>query len=318
MSKMNTSIAHLPEKNQEHLKIIVATILQEVMNVEMIILFGSYARGNQVSFDRRVEYGISTSYRSDYDILVIASRIKNEPAFAKKLNGVNTIFKEKTKSDIRLEIIHKTVDKVIEFLEKGDFFYSEIRTEGIVLYDTSSFILPEPREPELVEVEKQAKDFFNGFFHKGERFLKTAKEFDYPDGEYGMASFNLHQACECFFYAISLTHIQYKPKEHDIKQLIDFNRRFSESIVHVFPRETAENEHLFELLKSSYVQSCYNLGFIVKAEDVEILIQWLERFRDLTFEICNNKLNELERLVAEQQKEYVPEKKSVKKKESKG
>lgn len=317
MSKMNTSIAHLPEKNQEDLKIIVATILQEVLNVEMIILFGSYARGNQVTFDRQVEYGISTSYRSDYDILVIASRIKNEPAFAKKLNGVGAIFKGKAQSDIRLEIVHKTVDKVADFLEKGDFFYSEIRREGIVLYDTGSFILPEPRQPEIFEVERQAKDFFQDFFHKGERFLKTAKEFDYPDGEYKMASFHLHQACESFFYAISLTFNQYKPKEHDIRMLIDFNRRYSENIVKAFPRETAQNEHLFELLRVSYVQSRYNKGFVVHAGDVETLIQWIERFRDLTFEMCRNKISEFERLVAEKQSLYDSKMKSSGKKSKK-
>ncbi len=304
MKKMNTSIAHLPEKNQEDLKVIVATILEEVLNVEMIILFGSYARGSQVMFDRQMEYGISTSYRSDYDILVIASRIKNEPVFAKRLNGVGTIFKERTQSDIRLEIVYKTMEKVKDFLEKGDFFYSEIRREGIVLYDTGSFILPEPREPEIVELERQAKDFFRDFFHKGERFLKTAREFDYPDGEYRMASFHLHQACESFFYAISLTFSQYKPKEHDIRMLIDFNRRYSQEIIKIFPRETAKNEHLFELLRASYVQSRYNKEFVVNKEDAEVLIQWIERFRDLTFDICEGKLHELERLVAEKQQQY--------------
>ncbi len=305
MNKMNASIAHLPEKNQEDLKIIVATILEEVLNVEMIILFGSYARGNQVAFDRQMEYGISTSYRSDYDILVIASRIKNEPVFAKKLNGVGAIFKEKAKSDIRLEIVYKTVEKVVDFLEKGDFFYSEIRREGIALYDTGSFILPEPRDPEMIELERQAKDFFQDFFHKGERFLKTAREFDYPDGEYKMASFHLHQACESFFYAISLTFNQYKPKEHDIRMLIDFNKRYSQEIVKIFPRETAKNEHLFELLRASYVQSRYNKEFVVHKEDVEVLIKWIERFRDLTFDICERKLHEFERMVADQREEYV-------------
>lgn len=302
MEKMKTSIAHLPGKNQEDLKVIVATILEEVLNVEMIILFGSYARGNQVAFDRRMEFGISTSYRSDYDILVIASRIKNEPVFAKRLNGVGTIFAQKTQSDIRLEIVYKTVEKVVDFLEKGDFFYSEIRREGIVLYDTGSFILPEPRDPEIVEVEKQAKDFFQDFFHKGERFLKTAREFDYPDGEYKMASFHLHQACESFFYAISLTFNRYKPKEHDIRMLIEFNKRYSQDILRIFPRETAKNEHLFELLRASYVQSRYNKEFVVQKEDVEVLLQWIERFRDLTFDICESKLHEFERLVAEQQR----------------
>ncbi|MCX4291261.1 MAG: HEPN domain-containing protein [Odoribacter sp.] len=305
MNKMNASIAHLPEKNQEDLKIIVATILEEVLNVEMIILFGSYARGNQVAFDRQMEYGISTSYRSDYDILVIASRIKNEPVFAKKLKGVGAIFKEKAKSDIRLEIVYKTVEKVVDFLEKGDFFYSEIRREGIALYDTGSFILPEPRDPEMIELERQAKDFFQDFFHKGERFLKTAREFDYPDGEYKMASFHLHQACESFFYAISLTFNQYKPKEHDIRMLIDFNKRYSQEIVKIFPRETAKNEHLFELLRASYVQSRYNKEFVVHKEDVEVLMKWIERFRDLTFDICERKLHEFERMVADQREEYV-------------
>lgn len=305
MNKMNASIAHLPEKNQEDLKIIVATILEEVLNVEMIILFGSYARGNQVAFDRQMKYGISTSYRSDYDILVIASRIKNEPVFAKKLNGVGAIFKEKAKSDIRLEIVYKTVEKVVDFLEKGDFFYSEIRREGIALYDTGSFILPEPRDPEMIELERQAKDFFQDFFHKGERFLKTAREFDYPDGEYKMASFHLHQACESFFYAISLTFNQYKPKEHDIRMLIDFNKRYSQEIVKIFPRETAKNEHLFELLRASYVQSRYNKEFVVHKEDVEVLMKWIERFRDLTFDICERKLHEFERMVADQREEYV-------------
>ncbi len=305
MNKMNASIAHLPEKNQEDLKIIVATILEEVLNVEMIILFGSYARGNQVAFDRQMEYGISTSYRSDYDILVIASRIKNEPVFAKKLNGVGAIFKEKAKSDIRLEIVYKTVEKVVDFLEKGDFFYSEIRREGIALYDTGSFILPEPRDPEMIELERQVKDFFQDFFHKGERFLKTAREFDYPDGEYKMASFHLHQACESFFYAISLTFNQYKPKEHDIRMLIDFNKRYSQEIVKIFPRETAKNEHLFELLRASYVQSRYNKEFVVHKEDVEVLMKWIERFRDLTFDICERKLHEFERMVADQREEYV-------------
>ncbi len=305
MNKMNASIAHLPEKNQEDLKIIVATILEEVLNVEMIILFGSYARGNQVAFDRQMEYGISTSYRSDYDILVIASRIKNEPVFAKKLNGVGAIFKEKAKSDIRLEIVYKTVEKVVDFLEKGDFFYSEIRREGIALYDTGSFILPEPRDLEMIELERQAKDFFQDFFHKGERFLKTAREFDYPGGEYKMASFQLHQACESFFYAISLTFNQYKPKEHDIRMLIDFNKRYSQEIVKIFPRETAKNEHLFELLRASYVQSRYNKEFVLHKEDVEVLMKWIERFRDLTFDICERKLHEFERMVADQREEYV-------------
>ena len=39
----------------------------------MIILFGSYARGNYVLWDTKIEFGVRTSYQSDYDILVITN-----------------------------------------------------------------------------------------------------------------------------------------------------------------------------------------------------------------------------------------------------
>ena len=87
--------------------------------------------------------------------------------------------------------------------------------------------------------------------------------------------------------------------------LIDVNKRYSQEIVKIFPRETAKNEHLFELLRASYVQSRYNKEFVVHKEDVEVLMKWIERFRDLTFDICERKLHEFERMVADQREEYV-------------
>lgn len=159
---------------------------------------------------------------------------------------------------------------------------------------------------ELFEIEREVRDYYADFFHKGERFLANAKIFDYPDAEYGMAAFHLHQACECFFYAISLTYTLYKPKEHDIEFLINYNKKFSSEVLTIFPKVTEQNEHLFELLKNSYVQSRYNIRFKAKAEDIATLIQWIEHLRDKTREICSEKLFELERQVASSQAEYRP------------
>lgn len=39
----------------------------------MIILYGSYARGNYVLWDSKIEFGVKTSYQSDYDLLVVVS-----------------------------------------------------------------------------------------------------------------------------------------------------------------------------------------------------------------------------------------------------
>ena len=63
---MKTSLTHLPKHKREELKEITSIITSKV-EVEMVILFGSYARGNWVE-DTYTEGHITYEYKSDYDI----------------------------------------------------------------------------------------------------------------------------------------------------------------------------------------------------------------------------------------------------------
>lgn len=76
---MKRSLAHLPKYKREELKKITS-IIKESADVEMIILFGSYARGTWVE-DIYKEGHITYEYKSDYDILVVAK----EHGLARKL-----------------------------------------------------------------------------------------------------------------------------------------------------------------------------------------------------------------------------------------
>ncbi len=60
----------------------------------MIILYGSYARNEYVDFDKREEFGIITSFRSDYDILVVTSGISDKSAGQKLDNVENAYYKD--------------------------------------------------------------------------------------------------------------------------------------------------------------------------------------------------------------------------------
>ena len=60
---MKKSLAHLPEPKREELKIVVETILEECPTAQMIILFGSYARGDWVE-DCYVEDNVTYEYAS--------------------------------------------------------------------------------------------------------------------------------------------------------------------------------------------------------------------------------------------------------------
>ena len=69
---MYTSIEHLPSYKQNELNTLTK-LLQQFKEVEMVILFGSYARNTWVE-DRYVEKGTLYEYKSDFDILVVTTR----------------------------------------------------------------------------------------------------------------------------------------------------------------------------------------------------------------------------------------------------
>ena len=66
---MKKSLAHLPKHKREELKEVIS-VITEGAEVEMIVLFGSYARDDWVE-DVYVEGHITYEYKSDFDILVI-------------------------------------------------------------------------------------------------------------------------------------------------------------------------------------------------------------------------------------------------------
>ena len=73
---MKTSLSHIPKEKKEELKSIITTLLA-FKEVEIIILFGSYAMGNFTEYNRYEEDGIIYEYKSDFDLLVILNKNKD-------------------------------------------------------------------------------------------------------------------------------------------------------------------------------------------------------------------------------------------------
>lgn len=76
---MKTDLNHLPQHKQAELKAIVSALIPKYGEIEMIILFGSYARGKWVE-DVYTEKGTTYEYKSDYDLLIILSDEKKANA----------------------------------------------------------------------------------------------------------------------------------------------------------------------------------------------------------------------------------------------
>ncbi len=69
---MQTSLDHLPEEKREELRLLTETIRTVCNDVEMVVLFGSYARGDYKE-EEDLDPDRKSGDVSDYDILVVTT-----------------------------------------------------------------------------------------------------------------------------------------------------------------------------------------------------------------------------------------------------
>lgn len=292
---MKDSIAYLPKDKQAELNFLVKEILKRLPQTEFIILFGSYARGNYVRRSVRIEDGgIPTVKISDYDIYVITSGINSKKAETVLDNVEDIFFAGKDfDRDTPVQFINDDIKMLNKYLEEGRYFYTQIKQEGIVLYNSRKYKLARRRKLNYTEIKEQAQAYFDEKFQTANEFLHTAKLI-YKEEYYKRTSFQLHQACENYYYAIRLTFTLRNNKQHNLSKLSSSTKRYSEDLKTVFPQDTPEEKRLFTLLKSAYVEARYNPYFVVTKEDIDALVPKVELLRDITKQICTAKIKEYE------------------------
>lgn len=287
---MKKSISHLPKARQEDIYYLVSKIRQRLPEVQMIILYGSYATDKYVEYDERMEFGIPTAFMSDYDILVVIG----DGTFKKVQQGLDNIealYYKNPETQAPVQFILDDIKILNHQLEEGRYFYTQLKKEGIVLYDSGKFKLARRRKLNFKEIQEQAQEYFEDKYHRANVFLKDAKA-NLNESEFVQSSFYLHQACENYYHSIRLVTTLRSTKQHNLDKLATAVRRYSKELALVFPRDTEEEKRLFELLKAAYIEARYNSKFLVTKEDIEALIPKVELLRDITRCICEKKTEE--------------------------
>lgn len=290
---MKKSIAHLPKRKQDDIYFLVKKVLERVPETTMIILYGSYARGNFVEYDERIEFGIPTSYMSDYDILVVTDGIMDKDA-GKKLDNVDDLYYKYPEYQTPVEFINEDIGKLNSDLSEGRYFYTEIKKEGIILYDSGKHKLARRRKLHYDEIKKQAEEYYKEKFNRAIEYLEMV-EFNNHKERYHLSSFCLHQVCENLFYATRLTFTLRNSKQHNLAKLLNSVREYSPDFNRIFNNGTNEEKRLFKLLKTSYVEARYNPKFEVTKEDINALTHKATLLFELTERICNEQLKEYDR-----------------------
>src|SRR5689334_21928549 len=132
---MKTSLDHLPREKRDQIAAIAA-ILREGAPVDLIILFGSYARGDWVE-DR------STRYYSDYDFMVVVETpaIPNDLALWTRLETQT----RELSGHVPLTLLVHDLKHINREIRTGQYFFADVVNEGVLLYDSRRVQLARPK-----------------------------------------------------------------------------------------------------------------------------------------------------------------------------
>ncbi|WP_341758040.1 HEPN domain-containing protein [Candidatus Tisiphia endosymbiont of Ditula angustiorana] len=188
-------------------------------------------------------------------------------------------------------LIVESIHFVNDQLEKGKYFFRDIRTEGILLYDSEEFGLSEAKDLPWSERRPIAAEEYENWFGRGKKLFIGIKAF-FEDDNYRESAFLLHQATESFYNAILLVFDGYKPKLHDLLELNQTARIFYHDLCRIFPYESEEQKKCFTLLRDAYVKARYDKNYRITKEQLLYLIDRVEQLQKITEKICLEKLSQ--------------------------
>lgn len=291
---MKTSITHFPEQTQRELTILLSLIRKHIPASNMVILYGSYARGEYVTWDERFEFGVHTSYQSDFDILLVVSisnykvtenilRFKVTEEYYAALSG---IYEHVTPP----QFIVENIKYLNDCLEHSRYFFTDLVKDGILLFDDKQYLLSAPRKLNFREIRDIAICEYNNYYPSAISLLGALTSYFIPREDHMNTSFLLHQVSEKFYYAILLVCTNYKPKNHKLTELSAMVKGFSRRLTTVFPLSQPFEKECFDLLCNAYIEGRYNSSFKMTTEQLEYLLSRVEILRDITRQICEDKI----------------------------
>lgn len=291
---MKTSTSHFSTQTQHELTVLLKLIRKYIPASNMVILYGSYPRGDYVIWDERVEFGVRTSYQSDFDILIVVS-ISNYKVTENILRFKVTEEYYEELSELYTHVtppqfIVENIKYLNDCLGRSQYFFTDLIKDGILLFNDEQFELAAPRQLNFQEIKEVAECEFSNYYPSAVSLTGALSSYFIPRRDYMNASFLLHQICEKYYYAILLVCTNYKPKNHKLTELSAMVKGFSRKLTIVFPQNTPFEKECFELLCHAYIEGRYNSSFKMTTEQLEYLLSRVEILRDITRRICEDRI----------------------------
>ena len=261
---MKDSLEHLPERKRDDLRRLTDAIRETCDDVEMIVLYGSYARGDykeEVDLDPDRKSGAA----SDYDILVVTTEkdtVRNGHLWTK----VDQRLRALELSAYPRVIVH---DRwfLAKALGQKHYFFNDIFVEGVVLFDSGVFV-PKVREKLTPEERRAAAQEHFTHWHDWATSFHNGYNFYMSGGDLKAAAFNLQQTAECAYKALLLVYTNYTPYNHHLDWFDNAIHEAISDLPHFFPRETKEAEDRFKNFDYAYIGARYKPDYHISEADL--------------------------------------------------
>jgi len=250
----------------------------------MVILFGSYARNDWVEYG--TWDGEQSPYISDYDMLII-TRLPHTALRIEQHGELRDALQPLTRTPIKL--IAHDIGFFNRRLKQGQYFFIDLKADGIALFDSGKCELAEPLALTPQERQQFAQEDFEYWQGKANEFYE-AFEFLFGRTHYNIAAFQLHQVVECLYSAVLMVFTHYKPKEHDLEKLSQSVHYHVPRLASVFPRKTDEEKRCFELLYRAYVDARYKKDYCITRDELSYLKTEVDKLMILTKQVCQEKI----------------------------
>jgi uncharacterized protein len=314
--RMKTSLDHLPLAKQRELEHVTAVLTEEFDKARAkgdqrwrrsgkilkMILFGSFSRDDWVDEPHN-------GYQSDWDLLIIVNH--------ERLTEIEDFWWEAEERLLHDEavgrpvnIIVHTLAQVNQALKQGAYFWVDVVSDGVMLFERSRYHLATPQPLTPGEAYEMAQEYFSEYSISSANWLETAAETRAKiiRGETWAkkTAFNLHQTVETAYACFLLVRTLYLPKSHNIKFLRSLSEGLDKRLIPAWPREAKKDTSRFELLKRAYVEARYSEHYKISAEQLDVLMKCAEELRRLVEEVCQEKLQELRTNAGDIESEETP------------
>jgi predicted nucleotidyltransferase/HEPN domain-containing protein len=302
---MMKSSLDLPERKQRELARVLEILHEEFDDalkggtadfkkrgrILKIILFGSYARGDWVDEPHTMK-----GYRSDYDLLVIVNNRKFTEFATYWYKAADRLLHDRGVTTQVGFIVHSRRE-VNTALREGRYFFSDIRREGIVLYELDDEPLAEPKPLKPADSFRAANEFFRIRFPNAKGFSAAAK-FHLDRGDINLSAFNLQQSIESAYSTLLLVLSNYSPPSHNIAFLRGLAEGRDSRLTEAWPRDRQRYTAWFNRINEAYVKARYSNHYEISGEALLWLGERTVVLHDLVEKVCKEHLERLHHLAA--------------------